>query len=171
MNVLQTERLALRRITTEDAETLVAILNEPAFVRFVADRGVRTKEQGEAYITEKMLPSFEKYGFGFFVVRLQETGAPIGMCGLIKRDGLDDVDIGFSFLREYWRHGYGYEAAAAVMDYGRREHGLSRIVGITSEDNEVSGKLLEKLGLRFERLIQVPGFTRSSRLFVPAVQD
>lgn len=166
MKTLATERLILNQITLDDAETLLEVLNEPPFIRFVADRGVRTPEQAAAYIAEKMLPSFEKYGFGFYVVTLKETGEPVGICGLIKRDALDDVDIGFSILERHWRRGYAFEAASAVMDYAKRVLRLPRVVGITAPDNEKSGKLLEKLGLRYERTIQVPGFANESRLFV-----
>ncbi len=166
MKVLETDRLTLRRITTDDAEVLLEILNEPAFIRFVADRGVRTPEQAVEYIEVKMLPSFEQHGFGFYLLELKESGVPIGMCGLIKRETLDDVDIGFSILQRFWRNGYAYEAARAVMDYGKRQFGLPRIVGVTAPDNENSGNLLQKLGLRFEKTIHLPGYESESKLFV-----
>lgn len=165
MTVLETERLTLRRVSLADADFIREVLNEPDFIRFVADRGVRTTAQAADYINEKMLPSFEKFGFGFYVVELKESGSPVGICGLIKRDGMRDVDIGFSILERYWRKGYAYEAAVAVMDYGKRVLGLPRVVGITAPDNEKSGQLLEKLGLRYQKMIHVPGFTSESRLF------
>ena len=166
VTILETERLTLRELDAEgDAEFMVQVLNEPAFIKYVADRGVRTPADATRYRQENMLPSYTKYGFGFYVVELKETGEPIGICGLIKRDTLDDVDIGFSTLRDYWGRGYGYEAASALMEHGRRVHRLPRIVGITAPDNVPSMNLLEKLGLRFERMIQLPGYDRDSRLF------
>lgn len=144
---------------------MLELMNEPAFIRYVADRGIRTSSQAEDFITAKILPSYEQFGFGFYLVELKESGASIGICGLIKREALDDVDIGFSILRKFWRNGYAYEAAQAVMKYGKETLGLPRIVGVTAPDNESSSKLLEKLGLRFEKLIHLPGYGPESKLF------
>ncbi len=164
--VLETERLVLREMdAAHDAAFMLELLNEPAFLRYVADRGVRTTGAAAAYITEKILPSYEKLGFGFYVVELKESGEPVGICGLVKRDTLDDVDIGFSTAARYERRGYAREAASALLEHGRTVHGLARIVGITAPDNHASARLLEKLGLRFERMVQVPGFGSESRLF------
>ena len=165
MKVLETERLILRRVTTDDAETILELLNEPAFIRFVADRKVRTTAQAVEFITAKMLPSYAEFGFGFYLVELKESRVAVGICGLIKRDTLDDVDVGFSILERFWRNGYAYEAACAVIDYGRCKLGIPRIIGVTAPDNESSAKLLEKLGLRFEKMIHLPGYGAESKLF------
>lgn len=163
MKILETERLLLRELDpVTDAEFLVEVLNEPAFIKYVADRGVRTAADATAYMREKMLPSYAKHGFGFYAVELKDSQTRVGICGLVKRDALDDVDIGFSTLRQYWGRGYAYEAASALMEHGRRVHGLTRIVGIASPDNEPSKRLLQKLGLRFERMVQLPGYTETS---------
>ena len=164
--ILETERLVLREIDpVADAAFMLELLNEPAFIRYVADRGVRTTEAASAYITEKILPSYAKFGFGFYIVELKESSARVGICGLVKRDTLEDVDIGFSTTARYWGRGYAYEAAAALMAHGRDVHGLKRIVGITARGNQASMNLLQKLGLRFERMVQVPGFADESQLF------
>ena len=144
---------------------ILELLNEPAFIRFVADRQVRTTAQAAEFIAAKMLPSYAEFGFGFYLVELKESLVPVGICGLIKRDTLDDVDLGFSILERYWRNGYAYEAALAVMDYGKRVLRLPRIIGVTAPDNESSTKLLEKLGLRFEKMIHLPGYGDESKLF------
>jgi RimJ/RimL family protein N-acetyltransferase len=99
------------------------------------------------------------------LTELKESGVPIGICGLLKRDGLEDVDIGFAFLPKFWARGYAYESAAAVMEYGKTILGLNRIVAITSPDNYASGRLLEKLGLRFERIIHLSNDASEVRLF------
>jgi RimJ/RimL family protein N-acetyltransferase len=164
--VLETERLTLRQFTAADGELMMEILNEPDFIRFVADRGVRTISQAEDFIAGRITPSYSEHGFGFYVVELKESGVPIGMCGLIKREGLDDVDVGYSILRPYWRQGYAYEAARAVVDYAKNVVKLPRLVAITSPDNVKSGTLLEKLGLRFDRMVQLPGYENESRLFL-----
>ncbi len=163
--VLETERLTLRRVTTDDAETILELMNEPAFIRFVADRGVRTRAQAADYIRAKMLPSYEQFGFGFYVVELKGSAEPVGICGLIKREALEDVDIGYSILQRHWRNGYAYEAARAVLDYGRNVLHLPRIVAVTAPENEISTRLLEKLGLRFQKIIHLPGFEKASKLF------
>lgn len=166
MKILETERLLLRQLTAEDAELMLELLNDPDFIRYVADRGVRTMEEAAEFIRNRMLPSYVKFGFGFYLVEEKGSREPIGICGLVKRDGLDDVDIGFSIRRKFWRKGFAHEAAVAVLDYGRSALKLPRIVAITAPDNNSSMKLLEKLGLRFERMIRLPGQTAETRLFV-----
>ena len=164
--ILETERLVLRTIDVHaDAAFILELLNEPAFIRYVADRGVRTTEAASAYIAEKILPSYDRFGFGFYIVQRKDLAERVGICGLVKRDTLDDVDIGFSTAARYWGNGYAYEAASALMTHGRKVHRLPRIVGITAPDNRPSINLLEKLGLRFERLIHLPGYGLESKLF------
>ena len=163
--VLQTERLILRRMMIDDAEFMLETLNEPLYIQNVADRGVRTIADAIDYIRTKIMPSYEQSGFGFYVVELKETREPIGVCGIVKRETMEDVDIGYSLLERFAGNGYAFEAASAVMDYGRNVHDLRRIVGVTAPENHRSGKLLEKLGLRFERMIELPGFSGPSRLF------
>ena len=165
MKVIETERLTLRQLTTDDAAFMLETLNEPSFIRYVADRGVRTVSDAVDYIATKITPSYEQFGFGFYVVELKKTGEPIGICGLVKREKMDDVDIGYSLLDRYSGHGYAYEAAAAVLEYGRSALGLKRVVAFTAPDNERSIKLLEKLGLRFENMVDLPGFDGPSKRF------
>ena len=165
MKVIETERLTLRHLSTEDAEFILALLNDPSFLRFIGDKGVRTLDDARKYITSGPMEMYARLGFGLYLVELKDEGIPIGLCGLIKRDGLDDVDIGFAFLPEFRAKGYACEAAEATMDYGKDVLGLRRIVAITSPDNEASGRLLEKLGLRFERMIRLREGDEELRLF------
>ena len=165
MIVLETERLTLRRVTLADAPFVLQVLNDPGYIRFIADRGIRTADDAARYISEKFLPSFERHGFGFYIMELKSNGTPIGMCGLIKRDALDDVDVGYSLLEPFWGNGYAVEAARAVVDYGRRVIGLPRVVGLTAPDNVNSAKVLEKIGLRYEKMIRLPEYEGESRLF------
>ena len=156
--VLETGRLVLRRLTVEDAPFLLRLLNEPSWLRFIGDRGVRTLDDARKYVLEGPIDMYERLGFGLYAVTLEEDEkAPLGICGLVKRAGLDDVDIGFALLPEFWGKGYAYEAASAVMAYAKEVVGLTRVVAITSLDNESSARLLEKIGLRFERLIRLNG--------------
>jgi RimJ/RimL family protein N-acetyltransferase len=165
MKVLETERLILRWQSIDDADFVLGLLNEPSWLRFIGDRGVRTVEDARAYILKGPVAMYERFGFGLFLTELKEEGVPIGICGLVKRDFLDDVDVGFAFLPEFWGRGYAYEAASAVMEYGKSALGLKRIVAITAQDNHSSIRLLEKLGLSFERLIRSPGEGPEIKLF------
>ena len=165
MNVIETERLTLRWMTVEDAPVILELLNDPDWLRYIGDRGVRTLADAEAYILTGMVANYERYGYGFYMVERKPDGAPMGMCGLVKRDFLADVDLGFAFLRAFRSQGYAYESAAAVMDYAQDTLGLKRLLAITSLDNERSGRLLEKLGFRREGTVPVPPAGKEARLF------
>ena len=154
--VLQTERLILRRLSTEDAPFVFELVNDPDWLRFIGDRGVRTLDDAREYIRKGPLDSYERLGYGLYAVEQKEGGSPIGICGLVRRDFLDDVDIGFALLPAFRGKGYAREAARAVMSHAR-DLGLDRILAITSPDNDASGRLLEEIGLHFERMIQIPG--------------
>jgi [ribosomal protein S5]-alanine N-acetyltransferase len=155
MKVLETKRLNLRLLTIDDAPFILQLLNEPSWIRFIGDKGIRTLEDARNYIESGPVDMYARYGFGLYLVELSNGLIPIGLCGLIKRVTLVDVDIGFAFLSEYQRKGYGYEAAAATLEYGKEHLGLKRIVAITTKDNEQSGKLLEKIGFKFEDLVRL----------------
>ena len=165
MKVLETKRLTLRWLTVEDAPFIVELLNDPAWLRFIGDRHVRSIDDARAYILKGPMAMYARLGFGLYVTERKTDGVSIGMCGLIKRDGLDDVDIGFAFLPEFYGQGYAVEAATAVMAYGKNTFGLKRIVGITIRDNASSIKLLEKVGLKFERMMQMYGDDEEIMLF------
>jgi RimJ/RimL family protein N-acetyltransferase len=165
MTVLETERLVLRRLSADDAEFILELLNQPSFLQYIGDKGVRNNDDAINYIQTGPVASYERFGFGLYLVELKDTAVPIGICGLLKRDTLPAVDVGFAFLPDYWSRGYAFEAAAAVMNYGREVLGLRRIVAITSLDNEASIRLLEKIGLKFERLIKLAEDQPEVRLF------
>jgi RimJ/RimL family protein N-acetyltransferase len=164
MTVLQTGRIALRRLTESDAPFIRELVNEPSWIRFIGDRGVRTEEDARAYLVRGPIAMYERLGFGLWMCETKEGGEPLGICGLIKRDTLEDVDIGFAFLPRFWGQGYAHEAASAVLDYGREVLELDRIVAITSPDNTPSIRLLEKLGLRLEKTFEMGGMP--TQLFV-----
>jgi RimJ/RimL family protein N-acetyltransferase len=165
MPLLETQRLSIRRLVAEDAPFILELVNEPAFIKNIADRGVRNLDDARKYIADGPTAMYERFGFGLFAVELKESGIPIGMCGLIKRDSLEDVDLGYAFFERHWGKGYASEAAAAVIDYGHKTFGLKRIVAITSQDNQGSINVLEKMGFRFEKLITLPGDTEEINLF------
>lgn len=147
MDLLQTARLSLRQLSEDDAPFMLELLNEPSFIRNIGDRGVRTIDQARAYIAAGPVASYQRFGFGLYLVeRGPAPRMPIGICGLLKRDELPDPDIGFAFLPAYWSQGYALESAAAVRDYARDTIGLSRLLAIVSPSNGGSIRLLERLG-------------------------
>lgn len=168
MKVLETERLALRWFTPDDAPLILHLLNEPLFLRFIGDKNVRTLDDARHYLRHGPLASYAKHGFGLFHVSLKADGTPIGMCGLLKRDTLDDVDVGFAYLPQFGGQGYATEAARATLNYGRTVLGLKRIVAITAPDNESSMNVLNKIGLRHTATLKIPGYKTDSLLFTPS---
>jgi RimJ/RimL family protein N-acetyltransferase len=171
VKILETERLRLRRLTPDDAAFILELLNEPAFLENIGDRGVRTLGDAYRYISDGPAASYRKFGFGLYLVALKDSGVSIGICGLLKRDSLEHPDIGFAFLRKYWSQGYARESAAAVLHYGWTTLRLERIVAITKLDNQASITLLEKLGLRFEKFIALPDHGGENRLFAASAPD
>jgi RimJ/RimL family protein N-acetyltransferase len=167
MNVLESERLVLREFDLDDAEFILELLNETAFVRCIGDKGVRTRADAREYLEKGPLDSYRRFGFGLYLASLRGDGMPIGMCGLVKREGLADADVGFALLSRYWSRGYAAEAAAAVLDYGRRILNLGRIVAIAKPDNRASLAVLEKIGLKFERMIRLADDGPELKLFGP----
>jgi len=167
MSVLETDRLILREANEGDAAFMLALLNEPSFIANIGDRGVRTVEAARDYIVERLVAGYVRHGFGMWVVESKETGEAMGLCGLVRRDALDDVDVGFAFLPAYWSKGYAIESASAAMRHAREALGIERVVGIVSPGNESSIRVLEKLGMRFERMVLMPGDTDEIKLFAP----
>lgn len=153
MRVVETERLTLRRMTLDDAAFILRLVNEPAWLRFIGDKNVRNLDDARRYIQTGPLDMYARFGFGMFLVQLKSTGAPIGACGLLRRDTLPAPDIGYALLPEFWGQGYAFEAAAAVLSYGHKSHGLNRIMAITSPDNANSVRVLERCGMKFERMM------------------
>lgn len=158
MIVLETERLTIRHVVAADAAFILELVNEPAYIANISDQGVRSVDDARKYIAERLTASYARYGFGLFGVALRDSAELIGVCGLIKRKTLDDVDIGYALLERYWGNGYAVESAAAVLAYGRDEISLKRIIAITSPDNVASAKLLRKIGLRYEKTFKLAGY-------------
>ncbi len=165
MNIIETERLILREFTVNDAKFLIELLNTPTWLQFIGNRGVNYIEDAEAYIIEKFISNYQKLGFGFYLVALKEENIAIGMCGLVKRNTLEDIDIGFAFLPNYEKKGYAFEAAFATLNYAKTTLKIKRIVAITTEENVNSIQLLNKIGLNFEKMIDLATDDRDLMLF------
>ena len=153
---LTTERLSLRWFTEADVELMLAVWNDPAFVRYVGDRGIRTLDEAEEALANGILATYRDHGYGPYRVATRDGDRPMGICGLFKRDYLDDPDIGFGLLPEFCRAGFAYEASRAVLDEAKRS-GLERVTAIVSPDNAASIGLIDKLGMSFVERLKPPG--------------
>jgi RimJ/RimL family protein N-acetyltransferase len=165
MAPLVTARLTLRPFTPDDAAFIVELLNDPGWLRNIGDRKVHTQDDAREYLRKGAIAHATRHGFALGAVERSSDGALIGMCGLIRREGLDDVDLGYAFLPAYRGQGYAREAAAAWLACAFERFGLKRIVAITSVDNVASGKVLEAIGMRFEQRMRVPGHEEDSLLY------
>lgn len=165
LEVLRTTRLILRHLTEEDAPFILELLNERGFIDNIGDRGVRDLDAARRYVTEGPGASYQKNGYGLWLTALKDGGAAIGICGLVKREGLEHADIGYAFLERFWGQGYAVEAAQAVLDHARDVIGLDTVVAITTPGNTASIAVLEKIGLKFERMIKLPTHDGESTYF------
>jgi ribosomal-protein-alanine N-acetyltransferase len=164
MTVLATARLRLRRLVLDDAPFVLELVNQPSWLAYIGDKQVHSLDDARGYLAAGPLASYAQHGFGLYAVERAHDDTPIGLCGLLRREHLEDVDIGFALLDRYGGHGYAFEAAAAVVERARHAIGLDRLVAIVAPGNARSIRLLEKLGLAFERTITPPGQTAPLRL-------
>jgi RimJ/RimL family protein N-acetyltransferase len=153
--IVETPRLELRELILDDAEFILGLVNEPSFLANIGDKGVRTLDDAKQFILDGPWKRNQKPGYGQFMVELKPDVIPIGVCGLLHREKLDVTDVGCAFLPAYWRQGFAFESASAVMEYGRSTLGVDKIVGLTSKDNLASIRLLEKFGMTFERFVKM----------------
>lgn len=165
MRVLETSRLRIREVTSDDAAFILELLNEAPFIQHIGDRGLRSPADARGYIEEKLLSSYEKFGYGLYAVEEKNGDTALGVCGFVKRDNLEHADLGYAFLERHWRRGYAHEAAQAVLHYGRATLGFDEVFGIVAPGNQSSIRLLEKLGFRFNRMIFVAGVATERKLF------
>ncbi|KAA0564454.1 GNAT family N-acetyltransferase [Bacillus sp. CH30_1T] len=164
MKVTETSRLVLRLVEETDAGFIMKLLNEPGWLQYIGDKGIRTIDDAKGYIMNVPRAMYEREGFGLYLTERKEDHAPIGLCGLIKREGLEDVDIGFAILSDHQSQGYAYEAARATLDLAK-DIGIKRVVAITTKDNESSSKLLEKLDMQLEGYVTLPNDTEELKKY------
>ncbi len=164
-SILQTQRLTLREASKDDVRFILELMNERGYIANIGDRGVRTIEDAGAYLEAKYTANYHSLGYGLYVVETKTDGIAVGVCGFVKREMLEHANIGFAYLERFWSRGYGYEAAAAVVEYGRTVLGFPRVFGVTSRLNHGSIRILEKLGLTYQQSISLPGYAEESLLF------
>jgi RimJ/RimL family protein N-acetyltransferase len=148
--IIETERLLLREFTVDDSQFILELLNSEGWLKYIGDRNIKTTEQAINYLENVLIEGYRMHGYGFGLVALKKETRPIGLCGLIKRDHLPHIDIGFAFLPSYIGKGYGYEIAKKTLQYGFQQLQQEKIIAITLPTNSASIKLLEKLGLTYE---------------------
>jgi ribosomal-protein-alanine N-acetyltransferase len=153
---IETERLLLKPISTEDSDLIFELYNSPTFIKFIGDRNIKTLDDAVNYIKNRFLPQMEKLGFGNYLILRKSDDKKIGAIGIFERDGLDVHDIGFSFLEEFQGKGYGYEAAKKLLEIAFSEFGCSKISAITTKENIASQKLIEKIGLKYLKMVKLP---------------
>lgn len=151
--ILETERLLIREFTPDDAPYILEQLTSEEWLRFIGDRNVYDLAGARNYLVNHLIPSYAAKNFGFYAVDLKSNETTIGMCGLVKRDELEDIDIGFAFLPAYFKKGYAYESAKAVLDFAFGNLKQERICAITMVENESSINLLQKLGLQYKKQV------------------
>ncbi len=152
--VCETERLVVRQFELSDAPFIVRLLNDDLFIRYIGDKNVRTQEDAINYLKTGPMASYEKHGFGLNLVCLKGTNTPIGMCGLLKRDELENPDLGYAFLPEYSGQGYAREAVENTLKAVMKNCSVDNVVAVTLPDNVRSNKLLETIGFSFKETIK-----------------
>jgi len=164
--IIETENLLLRVPEKSDAAMILALFNQDDFIQFIGDKEVRTVSDAETFIEEKFLGHYREHGFCLFITEQKKSQLPVGICGLVKREGLDDVDIGFAILTEFQGKGVVTEAAIGARDYAINTLGLKRLAGITDVNNHGSGRVLEKIGLRYEKNIKLTADDEEIKFFI-----
>jgi RimJ/RimL family protein N-acetyltransferase len=165
VQILETKRLILRETTVDDAEFMLDLLNQPSFIKYIGDRNVRTIDESKEFIETRYRQSYRDNGFGLYVVEAKDTNKPVGICGFVKRDTLPAPDIGFAFLPQFCGQGFAVESAEGSMKYGEEVLGFTKVLAITTQNNESSGKLLFKVGFNFVELVKMPHDEEELKLF------
>lgn len=141
----ETERLRFRAMSETDDEFILDLLNSSGWQEFIGDKNVHNVEQARSYIRNSIESSYKNNEFGIWVVCLRDSGAVVGTCGLVNRDTLPDIDIGYAFLPQFYGQGFATEASLAVLSFAKNSLNLKRVLAIVSHGNHASVKVLEKL--------------------------
>ena len=165
MIVLETDRLVLREVVDADAAFLLGLLNSPGFLENIGDRGVRDEDQARIYIAERVLGSYRDHGFGMWLTEQKSDGKPVGLAGLVRREGLEMPDVGYAFIQRAWGQGYAQEAAVAVLAHAQGPLGIPKLAAITTPENFASMAVLRKIGFTDRGMITLPGAERESTYF------
>ena len=166
MKMIETERLQLKLISTDDASFILELYNTPTFIHHIGDKNIRSIEDAENYIKEKFIPQAEKHHFGNYVIIRKEDQKSIGAVGIYVREGMEIPDIGFAFLPEFVKKGYAYESASKLISVAFNEFNLKKISAFTTKDNISSQNLIQKIGLKYQETKVLPGFEEEMRYYL-----
>ena len=167
MVLIETDRLILREFSLDDAEFVLKLVNEPSWVENIGDKNIHNLKDAESYIQNGPLQSYHQNGYGLYMAELKLKSVPVGICGLVKREFFTEPDVGFAFLPEFWGVGFASESAKAVLEFAKNDLNLERVLGITNLKNTGSMRVLEKIGLKYDKMVDLPGYEEQSRLFIP----
>lgn len=165
MTLIETDRLILRELDLDDAPFILELVNEPSWLENIGDKNVHSIADAQRYLNEGPLKSYQENGFGLYLAELKLKKYPVGLCGLVKREGLEHPDIGYALLPDFWGAGLASEAARATLEYAQGSLGIEQVLGITSMSNASSIRVLEKIGFRYDKEIALPEHGEPSRLF------
>lgn len=168
--VLETERLRLRKLTTDDAGFILNLVNDPDWIRYIGDRGVRSLRDATQFIAEGPLASYSSYGYGLWLAELKDSGRAAGLCGVLKRKHLEHPDLGYALLPEFRHQGLALEACRSVVDYAREKLGTRTLLAVVSPENGRSLSLLEKLGFVCVGKVAMPGQEAEVPLFQKSLE-
>ena len=157
--LMETERLEIRLLHLSDAKFILDLMNEPGYLKYIGDRGVRDLDAAREYLETSMMKSYEHHGFGLYLLSSKKDRTSMGICGFVKREALPAPDLGFAILEEYERQGYVSEACRALLQYAEKTLGFTRVLAITSQDNKRSKSLCKKLGFKRRDSIELNGET------------
>ena len=163
--IIETERLFLRETSGSDAEFIIELFNDPTFIRYVGDRGIRNKDDAISYLNEGPLQSYQDHGFGLYCVVRRDDKALIGMCGLLQREQFESPDIGYNFLPDFRGQGYALEAAAGTVEFAKKVVQGAQLLAIVNADNRPSITLLEKLDFAYTGEVEYPPGEPPSSLY------
>lgn len=170
MPVITTERLILREVILADAEFILELYNEPSYIEGIGDKQIYTIDKAIEYIANTFTQSYQDNGYGMYLVTLIDVGTPIGICGLIRRDYRDDLELGYGFSKAFWSNGYANEAASSVLEYGKSQLNAKEFIAVTSMSNQASIKTLIHLGFTFNKIEKLAAYKEESRLFKLSVE-
>ncbi len=163
--ILNSANLALREASSSDAAFVLALINQPAWKQHIANHSISTLGGAEEYIRDKLVSHYKLHGFGLWVVETKANSIPVGLCGLLKRDSLEHIDLGYGFLPNYWGQGFAHEASVLCLRYAFEKLEQSKVWAITTPANERSIKLLSRLQFVFKKQYSHPGSSDVLSLF------
>ena len=148
---IETERLLIRPFKTEDIEPAFLMDSDPEVNRYTGESGNVSIKETEKRIVENVFGDYEKYGYGRLAVVLKSENKFIGFTGLKYLEDMDEVDLGYRFMKAYWGKGFATESAKACLNLAFEKLQLNRLIAMVLPENTASIRVLEKLNFEYEK--------------------